>query len=62
MNHPPHIFLPSIFTFDEGGSLDVDFSQYIIDVDEGDVSILTISDFNSISDTIDFITIDINYY
>ena len=53
-NDPPNIVLPSTFSFDEGSSLTEDFSEYIIDIDEGDSLILTVSE------TIDFITVDID--
>jgi hypothetical protein len=58
-NDPPSITLPSIFSFDEGDSLEVDFSAYITDVDEGDSPVLSVSNYDTFSDTVDFITIDV---
>ena len=59
-NDPPNLDPLSTFTFDEGSSLEVDFSQYIIDVDTGDFPVLSVSDYNTYSDTIGIVIIDID--
>ena len=58
-NDPPSITLHSIFSFDDGDSLEVDFSAYITDVDEGDSPVLSVSNYDTFSDTVYFITIDV---
>ncbi|SVA86314.1 uncharacterized protein METZ01_LOCUS139168, partial [marine metagenome] len=48
VNDPPTITLPESFTFDEDGSLVVDFTGYVDDIDEDGLT-LTVSDNDSVT-------------
>ena len=61
-NDAPVIDPLNTFTFNEGSSLQIDFSQFIIDVDINDFPVLSVSDYNTYSDTIGIVTIDINNF
>ncbi|MDP8210870.1 MAG: choice-of-anchor J domain-containing protein [Candidatus Stygibacter australis] len=39
MNHAPEINLPAQFDFDEDGQLELDFSEYVSDIDEDDLTL-----------------------
>lgn len=46
-NNPPEINLPDSFSFEENGSLTVDFSEYAIDIDDDELT-LSVSDNNEV--------------
>jgi PKD repeat protein/glutamine cyclotransferase len=53
INHNPNINLPESFTFEEDTTLEVDFSEYITDIDQDDQLILTCEESSNIYTEID---------